>query len=71
MYFGYLMGAETHYGGGVWRPCWSARSVEAVEAHDYYKFEPEADLRGAMLERKNLKRANLSCAHGDPSLVEQ
>jgi len=47
-----------------------------VEAHDYYKFEPEADLRGAnlrgaMLERKNLERANLACAHGDPSLVEQ
>jgi len=30
-----------------------------------------ANLRGAMLERENLERTNLSCAHGDPSLVEQ
>ena len=46
------------------QPCWSARSVKAVEVNGY-TIEPRADLRGANLDRVDLYGANLDRADLD------
>ena len=70
MYFGYLRGAETFYGGGRLAALGSARSVEAVKINGY-TIEPGADLQGAVLERSDLTRANLEGAYLEKANLER